>query len=397
MEQSILSLHPSLVWGFGIVVVIMLLLDLGVFNKKAHEVSSKEATIWTIVWISLAMVFSGVVYWVFNQDAGGHDLAIEKFTQFQAAYWIEKALSVDNLFVFILVFSYFKVPKELHHKVLFWGVLGALFFRAIFIFAGVGLINVTYLDDLIYGNFSENLKLGLNIVFVIILLIGCLLLRYINLVGKITIISSILFLLLLNLHQFIETSRWNLPHINIIMTLFGIFLVFAGVKSWGSGDDEDDQDFANSAGAKLVKKLYKVSENYVDDKFFTIENGVKIATPLLIVVVVIEFTDVLFAVDSIPAIFAISEDPFILYTSNIFAILGLRSLYFLLANFIHMFSKLPYGLAIILTFIGIKMLISPWYHIPSPISLGIVASILIISVVISIMFPDKEEEEPKTI
>ena len=143
MEQSILQLHPGLVWGFGITVVIMLLLDLGIFNKKAHEVSSKEATIWTIVWISLAMIFSGVVYWVFNQDAGGHDLAIEKFTQFQAAYWIEKALSVDNLFVFILVFGFFKVPKHLHHKVLFWGIIGALFFRAIFIFAGVEIINLT--------------------------------------------------------------------------------------------------------------------------------------------------------------------------------------------------------------------------------------------------------------
>lgn len=337
MERSILDTHPGLVWGFGIVVIIMLLLDLGVFNKKAHEVSSKEATIWTIVWISLAMAFSGVVYWVFNHDEGGHALAVEKITQFQAAYWIEKALSVDNLFVFILVFGFFKVPKYLHHTVLFWGIIGALIFRAIFIFAGVGIINVTYLPEM-------------------------------------TIFGSIV-------------------KINVVMTLFGLFLVYAGIKSWGGDDDDDDKDFSESAGARLVKRFWKVSDNYDGNKFFTIQNGIKMATPLLVVVAVIEFTDVLFAVDSIPAIFAISNDPFILYTSNIFAILGLRSLYFLLANFIHMFSKLPYGLAVVLSFIGVKMLISPWIHIPSPVSLGIVGSILVISVVISVMFPEKKEDD----
>lgn len=337
MEQSILNLHPGLVWGFGITIVIMLLLDLGVFNKKSHIVTNKEATIWTVVWISLAMLFSGVVYYVFNQDTGGHDLAIEKFTQFQAAYWIEKALSVDNLFVFILVFAYFKVPRELHHKVLFWGILGALIFRAIFIFAGVGIINLTYLPEM-------------------------------NLLGKAV-------------------------EINVVLTLFGLFLVYAGIKSWGGGDDDDEQDFANSAGAKLVKKLYKVSDNYDKDKFFTVQNGMRLATPLLVVVAVIEFTDVLFAVDSIPAIFGVSKDPFILYTSNIFAILGLRSLYFLLSNFIHMFSKLPYGISIILAFIGIKMVISPWIHISSSISLGIVGGVLVLSVILSLMFPEKKEEE----
>lgn len=335
MEQSILELHPSLVFGFVITVIIMLLLDLGVFNKKSHIVSSKEATIWTIVWILLSMFFSGVVYYIFNQDAGGHDLAIEKFTQFQAAYWIEKALSVDNLFVFILVFSFFKVPRELHHKVLFYGIIGALVMRAIFIFAGVEIINLTYLP--VFEIFGKSVR------------------------------------------------------INIVMTLFGLFLVYAGVKSWGGGDDDEDQDFSQTAGARLIKKLYKVSDNYDGDKFFTIKNGARIATPLLVVVAVIEFTDVLFAVDSIPAIFAISKDPFILYTSNIFAILGLRSLYFLLSNFIHMFSKLPYGLAFILAFIGIKMIISPWIHISSPISLGIVGGVLVISILASIVFPEKKE------
>lgn len=337
MDHSVLDLHPGLIWGFAITVIVMLMLDLGVFNKKSHVVTSKEATIWSIVWISLSMIFSGVVYWIFNQDAGGHAVAIEKFTQYQAAYWIEKALSVDNLFVFILVFGFFKVPKHLHHKVLFWGIIGALIFRAIFIFAGVGIINLTYLPKFeLFGQLVE---------------------------------------------------------INVVMTLFGLFLVYAGIKSWGGDDDGDDEDYSNTAGAKLVKKFWKVADNYDGDKFFTVQNGIKMATPLLVVVAVIEFTDVLFAVDSIPAIFAISNDPFILYTSNIFAILGLRSLYFLLANFIHMFSKLPYGLAIILAFIGVKMIISPWYHIPSPVSLGIVGGILILSVLVSIMFPDKDKEE----
>lgn len=337
METSILELHPGLVWGFAIVVIIMLLLDLGVFNKNSHEVSSKEATVWTVVWISLSMVFSAVVYWVFDSDAGGHDVAIEKFTQYQAAYWIEKALSVDNLFVFILVFGYFKVPRFLHHKVLFWGILGALVFRAIFIFAGVGIINVTFLPHMdIFGKSVQ---------------------------------------------------------INVVLALFGLFLIYAGITSWGSGDDEEEQDYSNSAGAKVIKKLYKVSDDYDGSRFFTLNNGVKVATPLLVVVAVIEFTDILFAVDSIPAIFAVSNDPLILYTSNIFAILGLRSLYFLLANFIHMFSKLPYGLSIILTFIGLKMLIAPWIHISSPISLGIVAGVLILSVVASLVFSDKKVDE----
>lgn len=338
-HQSILELHPGLVWGFAITVVIMLLLDLGVFNKKSHEVSSKEATIWSVVWISLSMIFSGVVYWVFNTDGtpASHALAVEKFTQYQAAYWIEKALSVDNLFVFILVFGFFKVPKFLHHKVLFWGIIGALIFRAIFIFAGVELIDLTYLPEM--NVFGHPVK------------------------------------------------------INVVMTLFGLFLIYAGIKSWGDGGDDDDEDYSDTAGAKLIKSFWKVSDNYDGDKFFTVQNGIKMATPLLVVVAVIEFTDVLFAVDSIPAIFAISKDPFILYTSNIFAILGLRSLYFLLANFIYMFSKLPYGLAIILAFIGVKMLIAPWYHISSPVSLGIVGGVLVLSVLISIMFPDKKDDE----
>lgn len=359
MENSIINLHPGLIIGFVAVVIIMLLLDLGVFNKKEHEVSSKEAFWWTVVWIGLSMIFSGVIYWVYNQDAGGHQIALDKFYQYQTAYWIEKALSVDNLFVFILVFSFFNVPKYLHHKVLFWGVLGAIVFRAIFIFIGVGLINYTYLPSFeVFGmkfHLDPNNE-GLN-------------------------------------------SSWltkDFFRINIVLSLFGLFLIYAGIKSWkeaSSDNDEEEQDFSNSAGAKLVRRFYKVSDNFEGGKFFTIQNGIKMATPLLTVIAVIEFTDLLFAVDSIPAIFAVSKDPFILYTSNIFAIMGLRSLYFLLANFIHMFSKLPYGLAFVLSFIGLKMLIAPVLHIPSPISLGIVAGILVLSVIASIVFPEKPEDQ----
>lgn len=319
--------HPGMLAGFGIIILIMLLLDLGVFNKKSHAVSSKEAAIWSVVWISLSMAFSGVVYAV---------MGFEKFTQFQSAYWIEKALSVDNLFVFILVFGFFNVPKELHHKVLFWGIIGALIFRALFIFTGVGLINLTYLP---------------------------------------------------------ETVLWGIPvRINIVLVLFGFFLVYAGIKSWFANNDDDaEKDFSKSPGARFIHKLFKVSPHFDGDKFFTIKEGIKTATPLLVVVSVIEFTDLLFAVDSIPAIFAIApDDPFILYTSNIFAILGLRALYFLLANFIHMFSRLKYGLAIILSFIGVKMVISPFYHISSPVSLSIVGGVLILAVLASLAFPVKK-------
>jgi tellurite resistance protein TerC len=324
--------HPGIIAAFGVVVIFMLLLDLGIFNKKSHIVSNKEAAIWSLVWISIAMIFSVFIYIMTNETAG-----LEKFAQFQSAYWIEKALSVDNLFVFILVFGFFNVPREYHHKVLFWGIIGALVMRAIFIFSGVGLINVTYLPEMpIFG---------------------------------------------------------KLVSINVVLTLFGAFLIYAGIKSWFADDDDDDEkDFSKSPGAKFIYKFFKVSKEFDKDKFFTIENRIKVATPLLVVVGVIEFTDLLFAVDSIPAIFAIApNDPFILYTSNIFAILGLRSLYFLLANFIHMFSRLKYGLAIILAFIGLKMVIAPFFHISSPLSLTVVGSVLVLSIAASILFPVKDE------
>lgn len=330
-QNPIFSEHPSLVVVFAVSVLIMLLLDLGIFNKKSHVVSNKEAITWSLVWISLAMIFSGLVY----NLAGS-----AKFYEFQSAYWIEKALSVDNLFVFILVFKFFDVANQNKHKVLFWGIIGALVLRAIFIFSGAYLIELTYINKLL------------------------------SLAG-------------------IQGFAYD---INIIMTLFGLFLLYAGIKSWSAGNGDDDQDYNDTKGAKLIRKFFSVSDNYDGNKFFTIENGKKVATPLLVVVAVIEFTDLLFAVDSIPAIFAISNDPFILYTSNIFAILGLRALFFLLDNFIHLFSKLSYGLAFILSFIGIKMIIAPFYHIESVYSLLVIGGVLLLSVVISILFPEKTTE-----
>lgn len=340
--------HPALLVVFGVTVFAMLLLDLGVFNKKGHVISNKEALTWSIVWISLSMLFSGVIYFTYNiQDS--HALAIEKFSQFQSAYWIEKALSMDNLFVFILVFKLFKVPSENQHKILFWGIVGALIFRAIFIFSGVELIQLTYLPSFSIGDWHFTLPHDSN--------------------------------------QMADFAQKTFHQPNVLLFLFGVFLLISGIKSWSANhdDEENPKDFSKSIGARLVHKFFKVTDEFDGDKFFTVKNGIKMATPMLVVIMVIEFTDLLFAVDSIPAIFAIApNDPYILYASNIFAILGLRSLYFLLANFMDMFSKLHYGLAIVLSFIGIKMIIAPFYHVESSHSLLIVGSVLLSSVLYSI-------------
>ncbi|WP_177762119.1 TerC family protein [Flavobacterium sp. I3-2] len=329
--------HPWLIGGFAIAVIIMLLLDLGVFNKKTHVISNKEALTWSIVWISLSMVFSAVVYFVLDKPQGITD----NFSKYQAAYWIEKALSVDNLFVFILVFKFFKIPKDYQHKVLFWGILGALFFRAIFIFAGVELIKLTYITLPFLG---------------------------------------------------INPETGDPRQLNVVLFIFGIFLIVAGIKSGMPAKEDDEQDLSKNIGVRLVHKFFKVSPDFDGDKFFTIQNGIKMVTPLFVALAVIEITDLVFAVDSIPAIFAIApDDPFILYTSNIFAILGLRSMYFLLANSMDMFSKLHYGLAIILVFIGTKMIIMPYYHFESTISLAVIGGVLAISIIASLLFKPKHD------
>jgi tellurite resistance protein TerC len=324
------QIHPAFIVAFCVTILLMLILDLGVFNKNPHVVSNKEALVWSVVWVGLAMIFS-LFIWKY--------IDFEAFTEFQSAYWIEKALSIDNLFVFILVFSAFKVEKKLHHRVLFWGIIGALLMRAIFIFSGVKLINMTYLNPTDFGGMLA------------------------------------------------EPIR-----INVLLTIFGVILLIAGFKSAFKNDDplEKPEDFSNGTAAKIMKKLFRIVPRFDGDKFFTIENGKRVGTTLLMVLGVIEFSDLIFAVDSIPAIFAITDDPFILYTSNIFAILGLRSLYFLLANYISRFHLLKYGLGFILVFIGVKMLINPFYHIPSPISLTIVASALLLTTVLSLIIKPKE-------
>jgi len=330
MEHPIYLEHPGLIALFAVVIIVMLLLDLGVFNKNSHEITNKEALAWSAVWIGLSMCFSGIIYNVAGPT---------KFYEFQSAYWIEKALSVDNLFVFIMVFKFFDVANKNKHKILFWGIIGALFLRALFIFSGAFLIKLTYLNAILQQFGVAGLKYD----------------------------------------------------INIIMTLFGFFLVYAGIQSWSSDEENEEADYNQTKGAQLVRKFFKVTNEYDGDKFFTIKNGKRLATPLFVVLAVIEFTDLLFAVDSIPAIFAISDDPFILYTSNIFAILGLRALFFLLDNFLYLFSLLKYGLAIILSFIGIKMLIAPFFHINSIFSLIIIGGVLLGSVILSILIAKKPQ------
>ena len=318
---------PILISVFAIVVIGMLALDLGVFNKKSHTITNKEAITWSAIWVAVSLAFAAFVY---------VDLGSAKASEFLTAYLIEKALSVDNLFVFILIFTFFKVEDKLHHKVLFWGVMGAIILRAIFIFSGAWLIELSYLPP--FEVFGKEL------------------------------------------------------HLNVILISFGFFLLYAGIKSL-LVDDDDEADFSNSLGMKAVKRFFPVSDEYDGGKFFTWKDGKRYATPLLVVVAVVEVTDLLFAVDSIPAIFAVSKDPFILYSSNIFAILGLRTLYFLLANFMHLFAYLKYGLSFILSFIGLKMIFADFYKIPSPVSLTIVAGVLIVSVVASIIWAPREEKE----
>ncbi len=288
----------------------MLALDIGVFHKKAHAISVKEALMWSAFWIALAGLFAlGVFFFRSTVQA----------TEFVTAYIIEKSLSVDNLFIFLTIFNYFKVPDKFQHKVLFWGVLGALAMRALFIIVGVAI----------------------------------------------------------------------LAKFKFIIYILGAFLVFTGFKLFFS---EDDVEFKpeSSWTLRLVRRFLGVAKNYHEDKFFVRKMGHVFATPLFLVLALVETTDLVFALDSIPAVLAVSPDPFIVYTSNIFAILGLRSLYFALAGVVGLFHYLNYGLAIILSFIGVKMMISGFYHVPIHIALLFVLVILAASVILSLIFPKKE-------
>ena len=287
------------------------------------------------------MLFSGLIWW---------QACFEKFTQFQSAYWIEQALSVDNLFVFILIFSFFKIEGLIQQKVLLWGIIGAIIFRGIFIFTGVELINRSYLPAFDFAGFH-----------------------------------------FLNDHDSAidyESNTFLRP--NVLITLFGVFLIYAWIKSGKKSQSEMKKNYENSLLARVLIRFFRISPKFDGAKFFSSIDGKLVATKLFLVLLIIETTDLIFAVDSIPAIFSIApNDPFILYSSNIFAILGLRSMYFLLSNSFNLFSKLKYGLAIILTFIGFKMLLTPVLHISSSFSLAVVFSVLLVSIAASFIMAKK--------
>jgi len=303
--------------GFHIFIFVMLALDLGIFHKKVHKVPVKEAVIWTLVWISLAVLFSlAIPLFIYPDPEPGKIKALE----FLTGYVIEYSLSVDNIFVFILIFSYFKVDERYQHKVLFWGILGALIMRASFIFAGVALIN-----------------------------------RF----------------------------HW-------IVIIFGAFLVFTGIRMLFQSEAPSDPE--KNTIVRFFRKFLPVTSEFHNDRLFIRKNHKLYATPLFLVLVIIESSDLIFAVDSIPAILAISKDTFIVYTSNIFAILGLRSLYFAVAGIMGYFRFLKTGLAFILSFVGVKMLLAFFkYDIPIILSLIIIISILMISILSSVIIRPKEK------
>lgn len=299
---------------FNIVIVLLLLADLTLINRAGRVVPFKKALLTTAIWVALALIFAEVIHqWM------GHIKALE----FVTGYVIEEALSVDNLFVFILLFKYFKVPPEQEHTVLFWGILGALVMRGAFIFAGVALVH---------------------------------------------------------------RMHW-------LLYILGAFLIYSGIQLLFHADDEPVDPSRNYV-LKIARRFLRISDDYENGKFFTIKDGLRYATPLFVVLLVVETTDILFATDSIPAILAISRDSFIVYTSNVFAILGLRSMFFALAGMMKLFHYLNYGLAVVLSFIGFKMLLSIKYEIHTGVSLIVVASVLTISVVASKVFPKKEESKP---
>lgn len=301
------SVGTPVLWaGFTVFILAMLALDLGVFHRKEHRLGIREALMWSVVWIGLALVFNVGVYFWFGP---------ERALEFLTGYLIEKALSVDNLFVFLVLFSYFAVPAQLQHRVLFWGILGALIMRAVFIMAGAALI---------------------------------------------------------------QSFHW-------VIYIFGAFLVYTGFKLLASRESEIHPE--RNPAIRIFRRLVPCVPEYRGARFVVKEAGRRYATPLLLVLVAIEATDIVFAVDSIPAIFAITTDPFIVFTSNIFAILGLRALYFLLAGMIGRFRYLKVGLGLVLAYVGVKMLLSGWIHVPIGLSLGVIAGLLGISVAVSLLFP----------
>jgi tellurite resistance protein TerC len=299
---------------FNLFVLAMLILDLKVFHRKAHAIHIREALIWSAVWIALALLFNvGIYFWHGS----------EKALQFLTGYLIEKSLSVDNIFVFLLIFSYFEVPPRYQHKVLFWGVFGAIVLRAIFILAGVALI---------------------------------------------------------------ERFHW-------VIYIFGAFLIFIGIKM--ALEKEKKIRPERNPILRLFRRFIPVLDDYEGDQFFVKKKAEYVATPLAVVLLVVETTDIIFAVDSIPAILAITSDPFIVYTSNIFAILGLRALYFAFGEMMRLFRYLHYGLAIILVFVGIKMVLADFYKIRVEIALGGVAIILFLSVMASLLWPRRRGAEER--
>ncbi len=303
--------------GFNVFVLVMLALDLGLFQRKSHVVRFREAIGWTLVWMSLASLFAILLYHFGQKMAADSVLSNSELSlQFITGYVIELSLSVDNLFVFLVLFRFFHIPGELQRRVLTWGIIGALLMRAVFIFAGVALL---------------------------------------------------------------KRFEW-------ISYIFGVFLIYAGIKLvFSSGEETPKENII----IRMFRKMVPVTSELDGHKFFTVKKGVRYATPLAVVLLMVETTDVLFAVDSIPAVLAISRDAFIVFTSNVFAILGLRSMYFALSGLMEIFHLLHYGLSVVLVFIGVKMLGAHFFEIPIVLSLGIVIGVLATAVVLSLVFPKK--------
>ena len=314
-----------MVWIFFLLAVVLILaLDLGVFNQNPHIISTKEASKWTLIWVTLSFLFSGVIYWLYttNYIANPDNLKPEVASmKFITGYLIELSLSVDNIFVIAIIFASFKIPKKYQHRVLFWGILGAVVFRGLMIFFGVMIIN---------------------------------------------------------------KFAW-------MTYVFGAFLLFTAIKMLFSGDDEDFQP-KDSFVYKTLGKIIPITSEMDGEKFFiATKTAKKAATPLFVALIVIEVMDVIFAVDSVPAILAITSDPFLVFSSNIFAILGLRSMYFFLANMLAKFSYLEYSLVAILAFVGLKMLLHDYIHLPEWASLGFIALSLLVGILVSLKFGEEKE------